>query len=92
MRWQGYPNLANRPHAPAAGRGRAQRAVRRALIAAGTDVISTSDARRWGAARRSVRDVLARIAVKVGRAPKIGRPTLWKLKPGVIDPDAGGKL
>jgi hypothetical protein len=80
MRWHGYPNLAHRPPAPGAGRGRAQRAVRRAFISAGADVISTSDARRWGAARRSVRDVLARIAVKVGRAPTIGRPTLWRLK------------
>src|SRR5262245_60818982 len=41
MKWEHYPNLAKRPHAPAAGRGRLQTQVRRALIVHGP-LVTTS--------------------------------------------------
>ena len=41
MKWNDYPNLAKRPHAPNEDRGRLQRQVRRALIVHGP-LVSTS--------------------------------------------------
>jgi hypothetical protein len=42
MKWAGHRNLRLRPPAPAKGRGRLQRQVARACIAAGTPIVSSS--------------------------------------------------
>jgi hypothetical protein len=86
---------ARRLARPALGRGRVQVLARRALRALGE--ASTSEIMRWVYCRkylrgerlanhdnRSTRRALDRIANRVGRASKIGRPWVWKLRdPGV---------
>ncbi len=42
MKWAGHRNLRLRPPAPAKGRGRLQRQVARACIAAGTPIVYSS--------------------------------------------------
>ena len=88
-----YPNLQLVPHAPAKGRGRLQIAIRRAFMVGGDELTSSqvydcaysrrrsqrrplSEAVRW-----SVHRILREIAEPIGRAPTIGRPWLWRLKP-----------
>src|SRR5262245_25895648 len=84
MKWQRYPNLAARPARPALDNGRVQRAARRALLALGE--ASTSEVSRWAhrmpGRRRTdyTRRLLGHIAERVGRAPTIGTPWLWRLK------------
>jgi hypothetical protein len=51
MGWKYFPNLAKRPHAPAKGRGRLQRQVRRALIVHGP-LVTTSQLLDWAYARK----------------------------------------
>jgi hypothetical protein len=78
------------PHAPAAGCGRLQRQIARAFIAAGSDVVSSSQVYDFTFAQdrhgwrwrhyRLVYRILMEIAEPVGRAPTIGRPWLWRLK------------
>jgi hypothetical protein len=77
-------NLAARPAKPNLNRGPIQVRARRALRALGE--ASTSQISEWahprgGSRRRTdyTRRVLARIAVKVGRALTRGSPWLWKL-------------
>jgi hypothetical protein len=84
-----YPNLAARPAKPSLNRGPVQVRARRALRALGE--ASTSQIDEWthprGRSRRRTdytRRVLARIAVKVGRASTRGSPWLWRLR----DPSA----
>src|SRR5215831_17245444 len=85
-------NLSRRLPKPAEGRGRVQRACRRALLVHGTastsEVIEWAYAQRlliWGDPRRNdfnraARRALVAIgAVKVGRAQTIGRPHLGRL-------------
>jgi hypothetical protein len=89
-KWINYPNLQRRPHAPNAGRGRLQRQIARAFIAHGPEVSATAiydwcalwpvDKRASQAQRWSVRRILDVIAERVGRAPTIGRPWLWRLR------------
>jgi hypothetical protein len=90
--WSAYPNLRLRPFAPNTCRGRIQVQVRRAFLAAGDVVLSTTEVfdftfartRRvhWRRRHRwSVIRVLDRLCDRVGRAPTIGRPWLWRLKP-----------
>jgi hypothetical protein len=91
MKWQRHPNLRNRPKAPAAGRGRLQRQIARAFIAAGSGVVSSSQVYDFTFAQDrhgwrwrhywSVYRILMEIAEPIGRAPTIGRPWLWRLKP-----------
>jgi hypothetical protein len=93
MKWPNHPNLQRRPHAPAAGRGRLQRQIKRAFLAAGDVVLSTIEVYDWAyprhraywrpmseAVRWSVHRILRQIAEPIGRAPTIGRPWLWRLK------------
>ena len=71
------------------GRGRIQLAVRRAFI--GHDILTTSQVFDWCFVRDrkvswkrrhrwSVVRVLDQVAERVGRAPTIGRPILWRLR------------
>ena len=84
--WNSYPNLRDRPHAPAAGRGRLQRQIARCFVVFGPEVSAsrlldwcyTRDPRRRH--RWSVVRILRQIADPIGRAPTIGRPWLWRLK------------
>jgi hypothetical protein len=90
MRWQNYPNLRRRPHAPNKGRGRLQRAIARAFLVAGSDTLPSTAVYDWCFARDrhrppewhrySVWRILQEIAVPVARAPTIGRPWLWRLR------------
>jgi hypothetical protein len=85
--WSAHPNLRLRPRAPAAGRGRLQVQIRRALAC--NEIVSSSQVYDWCYARRrrlnqrkihSVWRILRVIADPIGRAPTIGRPWLWRLK------------
>jgi hypothetical protein len=89
MSWDSFPNLRLRPHAPAKGRGRLQRAVRRAFLVA--DQVSTATVFDWCYARRPkmrrsqlnrrrVHELLREIADPIGRADTVGRPRIWRLK------------
>jgi hypothetical protein len=86
-----HPNLRLRPFTPNTSRGRIQVEVRRAFLGAGDAVLSTTEvfdftfarARRVHWRRRrswsSIR-VLDQLCHRVGRAPTIGRPWLWRLR------------
>jgi hypothetical protein len=87
MRWIGFPNLAQKPSAPARGRGSVQRLARRAMLVGGT--VSTSQVLEWTRCRgsrrhgdyRAARRALEQIgAERVGRAATTGRPWLWRLR------------
>jgi hypothetical protein len=87
-KWENYPNLRRRPHAPNLGRGRLQRQIRRAFV--GADTCTSAQIYDWCFARRrrripqrhrySVWRVLVRIADPIGRAETVGRPRVWKLR------------
>jgi hypothetical protein len=89
-KWTGYPNLRRRPPRPAEMRGRLQRAVLRAFIASDASELSTTALADWAYARSrrglssgeywSLRRVCRQLCERVGRAPTIGRPWLWRLK------------
>jgi hypothetical protein len=96
MKWPHHRNLRLRPAAPAKGRGRLQTQIRRAIVAAGSPVVSGSIFYSWAYAgkklrgepvswghRSSVKRILKTIATPVGRARTIGRPILWKLNDDV---------
>lgn len=59
MSWKDYPNLQRRPYSPNRGRGRVQVGIRRAFMAAGVSMLSTSLIYDWalrpGRQRRSQR-------------------------------------
>jgi hypothetical protein len=85
-------NLRRRLPAPAKGRGRLQVQIRRAFVGrpmlSSSQVYDTCYARqrvfgqRLGQMERwSVIRILREIAEPVGRAPTIGRPWLWRLRP-----------
>jgi hypothetical protein len=89
--WIAHPNLQRRPHAPAAGHGRLQVQIRRAFL--GRPLLSTSEVYDWAYARHrayrrpmseavrwSVHRILRQLCHRVGRAPTIGRPWLWRLR------------
>ena len=97
MRWQGHPNLRRRPPAPALGRGRLQRQVRRAFLAGGP-IVSSSEVYDWTNVRNrrmrpnlcwSVLRILRVIAEPVGRGGGSARPLLWKLKPELLERKKG---
>jgi hypothetical protein len=82
--WNHYPNLRNRPHAPAAGRGRLQRQIARCFVVFGPEVTS-SRLYDWCYMRRarhphSVWRIVRTIADQIGRTPTIGRPWIWRIK------------
>jgi len=55
MKWAGHRNLRLRPPAPAKGRGRLQRQVTRACIAAGTPIVYSSMFYAWAYAGKKLR-------------------------------------
>jgi hypothetical protein len=79
-----------RPPRPSLDNGRVQRRVRRAFIATGKPVLSTSQIVEWSHprpgtdwhhARRSVRRVCERYCERVGRSDSgSGRAILWRLR------------
>ena len=85
-----YRNLQRRLPAPAKGNGRLQVQIRRCFIVCGP-IVSSSRVYDWcfardrrrahsQAMRWSVRRILDAACERVGRAPTIGRPWLWRLK------------
>jgi hypothetical protein len=90
-KWYRHPNLRKRPPSPAKNRGRLQVQIRRAFIATGSDMLTSTVVYDWAYPRRrpgqmplglywSVLRILRVVAVPVGRAPTIGRPILWRLR------------
>jgi hypothetical protein len=87
-----YRNFLHRLPKPALNRGRVQKAARRVLLVQGGEA-TTRDVVEWAYCRKIqrgrqiwkcdyeyARRALERIAVRVGRAGGIGRPTLWRLR------------
>jgi len=52
MKWKDHPNLRKRPPAPSKGRGAVQVRIRRAFMASGAEVLSSSAIYDWTHARR----------------------------------------
>ena len=82
--WNSYPNLRRRLYAPAKGRRRLQRQLNRCFALFGPEV-SASRLLDWCYVRRrrhrwSMVRILRQIADRIGRAPTIGRPWIWRLK------------
>ncbi len=87
-------NLRKRPRAPAKGRGRVQRAIRRAFVASGAEALSSSAIYDWAHVRRRLGRrksmpfgiysrtlrTLRTMCICVGRGAGIGRPILWRLR------------
>ena len=80
---------SHRPPQPSLNNGPVQRRVRRAFVATGQSVLSTTQIMDWSHprpgtdrhhARRSVRRVCERYCERVGRGTGIGRPLLWRLR------------
>src|SRR5262245_39457541 len=91
------PNMArtcnlsplHRPPQPALDSGRVQKRIRRAYVATGKLVLSTSELMRWTHPRpggnrhnhrRAIRGAAKRYCVPVGRGSGVGRPILWRLR------------
>jgi hypothetical protein len=66
MKWKNHPNLRNRPLAPAKGRGRVQVGIRRAFIASGAEVLSSTQIYSWTHPRR-----------RLGRRKKLPYGIYW---------------
>src|SRR5215469_3028335 len=47
-----HPNLRKKPHAPSKGRGPVQRAIRRAFMASGAEVLNSTEIYDWTHGRR----------------------------------------
>src|SRR5262249_39012267 len=78
----------NRPPQPALDSGRVQKRIRRAYVATGKLVLSTSELMGWTHPRaggnrhnprRAIRGAAGRYLVNVGRGSGVGRPILWRL-------------
>ena len=93
-KWPHHPNLRKKPHAPSKGRGPVQRAIRRAFMASGAEVLNSTEIYNWAHGRRrfgrrksmpfgvysrTLRTLRA-MCEPVGRAPTTGRPWLWRLR------------
>jgi hypothetical protein len=94
-----YPNLQHPPHAPNAGRGRLQVAIRRAFMVGG-DELTSSQVYDWAysrhrsqrrpmseAVRWSVHRILLELADRVRRVPPHGA-WLWRLKRPAAENDS----
>jgi hypothetical protein len=96
-------NLRKKPPAPSKGRGSVQRAIRRAFMASGAGVLTSTDIYDWAHGRRrfgrrksmpfgiysrTLRTLRA-MCEPVGRAPTIGRPWLWRLRDSEGRPNEG---
>jgi hypothetical protein len=97
MGWDRFPNLRRRPPAPAKGRGPVQVRIRRAFIASGAEVLSSTQIYDWTHPRRrqhsktlpdgiywGTLQALRVICEPVARVPPHGA-WLWRLR------DAGEK-
>jgi hypothetical protein len=96
--WAAYPNLLLVPRAPAAGRGRLQRQIRRAFMVHGPELSAstiydwckswpqTLDGRHLGRAHRwSIVRILETVAHRVGRSRGRDRPWIWRLRKAPAD-------
>ena len=80
-KWPHHPNLRKKPHAPSKGRGPVQRAIRRAFMASGAGVLTSTEIYDWAHGRRrfgaaqvnAVRCLLADVANAAGNV-RAGRP------------------
>jgi hypothetical protein len=92
MKWSGHPNLSKRPPTPSKGRGRVQVRIRRAFVASGAEVLSSSEIYDWTHARRRGRHksmpigiysttlrTLRTMADPIRRVPPHGA-WLWRLR------------
>jgi hypothetical protein len=88
MKWNDYPNLAKRPHAPNKGRGRLQVQVRRALLVHGP-LVTTSQLLDWAYPRKRRRPgwdhtkiwrIAAEHCDRIGRGATRGRPIVWRVR------------
>jgi hypothetical protein len=79
----------HRPPQPALDSGRVQKRIRRAYVATGKLVLSTSQLMRWTHPRpggnkhnhrRAIRGAAERYCERVGRSNGHGRPVLWRLR------------
>jgi hypothetical protein len=89
VKWEHFPNLAHRPHAPAKGRGRLQRQVRRVILIFGPEFTSR-ELYAWAYPRKKGRELSSWDRWKVKRlcaeycdpvervAPN--GPWLWRLR------------
>jgi hypothetical protein len=91
-KWPHHPNLRKRPPAPAKGRGRVQLRIRRAFVASGSEVLSSSAIYDWTHSRRRQRRrtmpfgiysgtlrMLRSVADPIERVPPYGA-WLWRLR------------
>ena len=92
--WRDYPNLRLRPARPAASRGRVQVLVRRCFLIHGPELSATTLyewCRRWQRRhdgkrinqreRWSIVRALRVMCDRLDRAPTIGRPWCYRIKP-----------
>ena len=84
----------HRPPQPALDSGRVQKRIRRAYVATGKLVLSTSELMRWTHPRpggnrhnhrRAIRGAAERYCVRVGRGSGVGRPIQWRLRNSADD-------
>jgi hypothetical protein len=94
MTWDDFPNLRRRPPTPSKGRGPVQVRIRRAFIARGAEVLSSSEIYSWSHVRRRLSRcksmpagiynrttrTLRVMCEPVGRGSGRGRPILWRLR------------
>jgi hypothetical protein len=94
MTWDAFPNLRRRPSTPSKGRGPVQVRIKRAFIARGAEVLSSSEIYSWSHIRRRLGRcksmpagvywrtlrTLKTMCDPVGRGPGRGRPILWRLR------------
>jgi len=92
MKWPHHPNLRKQPPTPSKGRGPVQVRIKRAFIASGAEVLSSTQIYDWTHSRRrqmhrkklpygiywGMLQALRAMCDPVGRGPGIGRPTLWR--------------
>jgi His Kinase A (phospho-acceptor) domain/GAF domain len=82
---------SHRPPQPSLDNGRVQKRIRRAYVATGLTVMSTTELMHWTHPRpggnrhnhrRAIRGTAERYCVRVGRGSGVGRPVLWRLRKG----------
>jgi hypothetical protein len=90
-KWPHHPNLRKKSHAPSKGRGPVQRAIRRAFMATGAEVLTSSAIYDWTDHRRRrmrpgvtcrTRRTLRMMCEPVGRQRTFPFAWIWRLKDG----------
>jgi hypothetical protein len=98
MKWEGFRNLRKRPPTSAKGRGSTQRAIKRAFVANGAEVLSSSEIYDWAHVRRRLGcrksmpfgvysrtlRTLRAMCEPVERVPPYGA-WLWRLRDSKVD-------